>query len=94
MRSSHILFRVPPKGEPKDTLAVYKRAMNVIAQIPSELDTLAFKFSEDMSGKNKTMGISVYFTMDRMVPKLVMRVIAKALESIQKDPYALNTGIM
>jgi Parvulin-like peptidyl-prolyl isomerase len=69
VHASHILFRVSPKGEPKDTLVAYERAMNAIAQIPSVVfDTLAFKFSEDPSAKTN-YGDLGFFTSDRMVPE-------------------------
>jgi peptidyl-prolyl cis-trans isomerase SurA len=69
VRVSHILFRLPPNAASKDTLASYKRAMDVIAQIPNTpFDTLAFKFSEDPSAK-LNHGDLGFFTGGRMVPE-------------------------
>jgi len=65
--ASHILFRVPPEGKPKDTLVAYERAMSAIAQIPSvPFDTLAFKFSDDPSAKTNYGNLG-FFTAGRMV---------------------------
>jgi peptidyl-prolyl cis-trans isomerase SurA len=67
VRVSHILFRISPKAEPKDTLAAYNLALSVIAKIPSvPFDTLAFKYSEDPSAK-KNYGDIGFFTSGRMV---------------------------
>ena len=48
IQASHILFRLPQKPTPADTLAAYEKAEKVIALIPTvPFDTLAKKYSED-----------------------------------------------
>jgi peptidyl-prolyl cis-trans isomerase SurA len=80
VHASHILFRVPPKGEPKDTLAAYERAVNTIKQISSNpFDTLAAKFSDDPSAKTN-YGDLGFFTAGRMV------------REFEEESYSLKPG--
>lgn len=68
VRSSHILFRLPPTPTPQDTLEVYNKAMNIKKRIEKgeEFYMLAMKYSEDPSAKIN-MGEIGYFSSMRMV---------------------------
>lgn len=68
LRASHILLRLPENASPDDTLRVWNRAMDLIAQTASKsFDTLALVNSEDQS-VSFNRGDLGYFSAGRMVP--------------------------
>ncbi|MEX0602626.1 MAG: peptidylprolyl isomerase, partial [Bacteroidota bacterium] len=68
VRSSHIMFRVPPDANPAETLAVYSKAMDVLRKTkPSNFDSLAVVHSEEPNA-HASKGDLGYFSMGKMVP--------------------------
>lgn len=68
LRASHILLRLPENATPEDTLRVWNRALDLIAQTSSKsFDTLALVNSEDQS-VSFNRGDLGYFSTGRMVP--------------------------
>ncbi len=50
VRASHILIRLDPAVQPRDTVAAYERAMRIIKEVATKpFDTLAVVYSEDQS---------------------------------------------
>ena len=56
LRASHILIRVSPNASPADTLAAYKKAMDIRKKIASgaSFEDIAVRYSEDESVKDRT----------------------------------------
>ena len=69
VRASNILFRLPPKPTPQDTVHAYDRAMTTIEQIPQvPFDTLATEYSDDPTVKTNHGDLG-FFSGGRMVPE-------------------------
>jgi peptidyl-prolyl cis-trans isomerase SurA len=70
VRASYIIFRLPRDPKPIDTLEAFARALNAIAQIPSTpFDTLAYRLSEDPSGK-RNCGDLGFSSGGKIMPEL------------------------
>lgn len=56
IHTSHILFNCSPDANPKDTMAIYKKALKIRKQILKGLDfnEAAVKYSEDISARDYT----------------------------------------
>lgn len=69
VRASHILFRLPPKPTPSDTLAAWQKASDVLkrARAGEDFAELARQFSGDYSTRQKA-GDLYYFSSGFMVP--------------------------
>lgn len=55
LRASHILIRVSPNASPADTLAAYKKAMDIRKKIAggASFEDIAVRYSEDESAKDR-----------------------------------------
>lgn len=69
VRASHILFRLPPKPAPSDTLAAWQKASDVLkrAEAGEDFAKLAKEFSGDYSTRQNG-GDLYYFSAGFMVP--------------------------
>ena len=69
IRARHILVRVARDAAPADTLAAYRKAMNIIALVGTKpFDSLAVMYSEDPTAQTNGGDLG-YFTTGRMVPE-------------------------
>jgi peptidyl-prolyl cis-trans isomerase SurA len=69
IHASHILIKLDPNALPADTIEAYKRAMKIIALIPTtRFDTLAARFSEEPNAAVSKGDLGI-FTTGRMVPE-------------------------
>lgn len=68
LRASHILVRLTPNASPEDTLAAYRKAMDIIGLLKSGQDfgTIARNMSDDPTAKNNS-GDLYYFSSGMMV---------------------------
>jgi peptidyl-prolyl cis-trans isomerase SurA len=92
LRASHILLRLAENATPDDTLRVWNRALDVIAESASKsFDTLALKYSEDQS-VSFNRGDLGYFSVGRMVPTFEDACFALEPGQITRTPVRSQFG--
>lgn len=93
IRGRHILISVKPEASPADTLAAYRRAVELIAQLKAgaDFDSLTMAVSEDPTAKSNR-GDLYYFTGGQMVMPFENAAYAMKVGEISPVPVRTSFG--
>jgi peptidyl-prolyl cis-trans isomerase SurA len=94
IRASHILLNLAPTASPADSIAAYKKAYDIIAQLKAGKDfgDLAVQYSTDPSAKTNR-GDLYYFTAGQLVQQFEDAAYAMKSGQISSEPVRTRFGL-
>jgi len=93
IRAQHILLALKPTATPEETLAVYTKAKEIIAQLKdgASFDTLVMQHSEDQTAK-QNMGDVYYFTSGQLASSFEAAAYSMKKGQVTQTPVRSSSG--